>query len=110
MGSIPYDIMGKYWISHSDVMDCVWHIVEAMNILSEFKIEHPQMPEEQENNADEFKAVIAAGIDVCTDAIDGILIWIAKPEKKSANDAEVSQLRFLCGRDVLIWIELSGCL
>lgn len=47
VGGSPYDIMEKYGISHTNVMDSVWHIIEAVNILSEFKIEYPESAEEQ---------------------------------------------------------------
>ena len=42
-GSI-YDIMGKYGISHTEVLNSVWYVVEAINSLAEFFIEYPSDP------------------------------------------------------------------
>ena len=38
-GGSVYDLMSNYGISHTDVMDSVWHVVHAVNNLPEFKIE-----------------------------------------------------------------------
>ena len=97
-GGSPYDIMGKYGISYSEVMDCVWYVVDAVNSVEEFAIEYPESADEQERIAQEFKRVSQANIDICAGAIDGILIWIAKPTSKHAARAEVNQAKFLCGR------------
>jgi hypothetical protein len=90
--------MGKYGISHSEVMESVWYVVDAVNNFEEFAIEYPESAEEQERIAQEFKHVSQANIDICAGAIDGILIWIAKPSSKQAERAEVNQGKFLCGR------------
>ena len=97
-GGSPYDIMGKYDISHSQMMESVWYVVEAVNNIDEFKIEYPESAEEQEKIAQEFNCVSAANIDICAGAIDGILIWMAKPTSKQAEKAMVNQGKFLCGR------------
>ena len=97
-GGSPYDIMGKYGISHSEVMESVWYVVVAVNTVEEFAIEYPESADEQERIAQEFKRVSQANIDICAGAIDGILIWIAKPTSKQAARAEVNQGKFLCGR------------
>ncbi len=44
----------------------------------------------------EFQCVSKANIDICAGAIDGILIWIAKPTAKQAAKAKVNQGKFLC--------------
>ena len=90
--------MGKYGISHSEVMESVWYVVDAVNNFEEFAIEYPESAEEQERITQEFKHVSQANIDICAGAIDGILIWIAKPSSKQAERAEVNQGKFLCGR------------
>jgi hypothetical protein len=96
-GGSPYDIMSKYGISHSEVMETMWYVVEAINKLDEFKIEYPELADAQENIAWEFQAVSKANIDICAGAIDGILIWIAKPTLKQAKLSDVNQQKFLCG-------------
>ncbi len=97
-GGSPYDIMGKYEVSYSEVMESVWYVVEAVNTFDEFAIEYPESADEQDKIAQEFRHVSQAGIDICAGAIDGILIWIAKPTSKQAAIAAVNQGKFLCGR------------
>ncbi len=79
-GGSPYDIMGKYGISHLEVMESVWYVVEAINTVAEFAIECPESADEQEKIAKEIQGVSAANIDICAGAIEGILICIAKHE------------------------------
>jgi hypothetical protein len=97
-GGSPYDIMGKYGISHTEMMESVWYVVEAVNTFAEFAIKYPESADEQEKIAKEYQQVSAANIDICAGAIDGILIWMAKPTSKQAENAEVNQGKFLCGR------------
>ena len=97
-GGSPYDLMGKYGISHTVVMESVWYVVQAVNNLHEMDIEYPESAEEQNKIAQKFKQVSSAGFDICAGAIDGILIWIKKPALKEATGAECGQIKFLCGR------------
>ena len=97
-GGSPYDIMGKYMVSHTEMMESVWYVVEAVNSVQEFVIEYPDSAEKQDKIAREFESVSQAKIDICAGAIDGILIWISKPTSKQAERAEVNQGKFLCGR------------
>jgi len=97
-GGSPYDLMGKYGISHTVVMESVWYVVEAINNTCDMDIEYPESAEEQNKIALQFKKVSSAGIDICAGAIDGILIWMKKPSMKEAINAECGQLKFLCGR------------
>jgi hypothetical protein len=99
-GGSPYDIMAKYEVSHSQMMESVWYVVEAVNNLDEFAIEYPESADEQDRIAKEFAHVSKANIDICAGAIDGILIWIAKPTAKQAAKAQVNQGKFLCGSAV----------
>ena len=39
-GGSPFDIMGKNGILHSEVMESVWYVVEAMNTVEEFAIQY----------------------------------------------------------------------
>ena len=46
-GGSPYDLVGVYGILHSDVMDSVWYVVDAVNNYSKFAIAYPSSVEEQ---------------------------------------------------------------
>jgi hypothetical protein len=54
-GGSPYDIMSVYGISHTAIMDSVWSVVEAVNLLPEFQIEYPKSHTEQMNFARGFE-------------------------------------------------------
>jgi hypothetical protein len=54
-GGLLYEIMVKYGISHTDMMDSVWYVVHTVNTTSELKIEYPSYKVEQ--------ARIAAGFE-----------------------------------------------
>ena len=97
-GGSTYDIMGKYFISYSEVMESVWYVVQAVNELERFDIKYPESAEEQRKIAREFQSVSSANFNICAGAIDGILIWIKKPTSASAAQAGAGQMRFLCGR------------
>jgi hypothetical protein len=97
-GGSVYDLMSNYGISHTDVMDSVWHVVHAVNNLPEFKIEYPSFVDEQRRIAADFKRVSGVGFDNCTGAIDGVLIWIQKPSLRVAKQVGVDQMKFLCGQ------------
>ncbi len=73
------------WGSTGSPMESVWYVVDAVNTVEEFAIEYPESADEQERIAQEFKRVSQANIDICAGAIDGILIWIAKPTSKQSS-------------------------
>ena len=85
-------------MSYSMVMQRIWYVVEAVNNLREFDIEYPESTEKQDEIARDFQRASMAKIPNCTDAINGILIWIKKPALKEANRAKCSQMKFLCGQ------------
>jgi hypothetical protein len=71
-------------------------IVEAVNELAEMKIEYPSDVECQKKIAKEFCEVSKVKFDCCAGGIDGVLIWMHKPEEVSLWSQEQ------------IWPELSG--
>jgi len=96
-GGLPYDIMAKYGISHTDVMDSVWYVVIAVNTTSEFKIEYSSCEVEQARIAAGFQQASEVGCN-CAGAINGVLIWMQKPMLKEAKWVGVDQAKFLCGQ------------
>jgi hypothetical protein len=95
-GGSPYNLVKVYGISHTDVMDSVWHVVEAVNNCSKFAIAYPLSVEEQEIVVAGFKEVSAVGFDICAGAFDGILIWMQKPTLKEAKRVGVGKKKILC--------------
>ncbi|KAL3772660.1 hypothetical protein ACHAW5_008610 [Stephanodiscus triporus] len=76
-GGSVYDLMSNYGISHTDVMDSVWHVVHAVNNLPEFRIEYPSSVDEQRRIAADFER---------------------KPSLREAKRVGVDQMKFFCGR------------
>ena len=97
-GGSPYDLMGKYGVSHTVVLNSVSFVVEAINQLKEFHISYPEDAEAQRRIAAEFKTASAVGFDSCAGAIDGVLIWIQKPWNDDAAVTGVGAARYFCGR------------
>jgi hypothetical protein len=73
--------MGTYEISHTDIMDSVWHVVEAVNDYPQFQITYPSSVGEQEKIVAGFEKASSVGFNVRAGAVDGILIWMQKPNK-----------------------------
>jgi hypothetical protein len=97
-GGSPYDIMAKYGVSHTVVLDSVWDVTEAINQCNEFHIQYPEDASEQRKIAADFQAHSEVGFDKCAGCIDGILIWTHKPTKKDAAETGVGEGKFFCGR------------
>lgn len=97
-GVSPYDIMAKYGISHTDVMEIVWYVVHSVNTTSELNIEYPLCEVEQARIAAGFEQASVVGFTNCTGAINGVFIWMQTPTLKEAKRVGVDQAKFLCGR------------
>lgn len=97
-GGSAYDLMAKYGISHSSVLESVWYVVDAINSLEEFFIEYPSDHSIQQKIADDFRS--ASGVDFanCVGAVDGILIWIHKPSKVDSEKSGIGMKKLFCGR------------
>jgi len=79
-------------------MDSVLHVVEAVNKYPQFQITHPSSVVEQEKIVAGFEKASSVGFNVCVGAVDGILIWMQKPNVNEAKRVGVDQRKFLCGR------------
>lgn len=97
-GGSPYDIMSKYGVSHTEMMNSVWYTVEATNKKNEWYIEYPQQHEEQLKIADAFRVKSSVDFGWCAGTIDGIVIWMNRPTLKEAMKVGVDQQKFYCGR------------
>lgn len=97
-GGSPYDIITIFGISHSEMFNSVWYVVDAINKKKKFDIKYPESHHDQQKIADGLRAVSAVGFDCCAGAIDGILIWILRPTLDDAKAVGVDQQKFMCGR------------
>ena len=78
----PLDISLVHGVSPSEVQFSVWKVVDAVHQNKALKIDYPSCHDKQRKIADEFKNLSYAGFDNCAGCIDGLLIWICKPNGK----------------------------
>ena len=64
-GGSAYDICLMFGISHSEVLSCVWIVVDAINQCPQFQISYPASLEEQRRIACGFEAASTPGIHNC---------------------------------------------
>jgi hypothetical protein len=90
--------MGLFSVGHTDVLDSVWFIVDAINTHPEFKLQYPDSRQIQESIAAGFRAKSGADFDCCAGALDGILIWIHRPSEGECAELQCSSGKFFCAR------------
>jgi hypothetical protein len=93
-----YDIMTTYGIGHTDTMNSVWYVVDAIKRHPRFEISYPADHAKQRSIAQGIGNVSAVNFGCCAGAIDGILIWIHKLSPKECDNSGFSAGKFLCGR------------
>lgn len=109
-GEKPYDIIGKYGISHAKMMYSVWYIVEAANKVEKWVMEYPQNQEKQIQITADFKEKSSVNFGVCAGTIDGILMWIQKPAVAEAKRVGVDQQHSFLWQKTQVLVKLSGSL
>jgi hypothetical protein len=78
-GGSAYDISIVHGISHSDVFNCVWKVVDAINKCPDLAFRFLENHDEQRKIVAGFKKKSKADFWMCCGAIDEILIWMEKP-------------------------------
>ena len=78
-GGDPIDIALVHGISHTEVFNSAWKIVDAVNLCPELNIKYPTDFNEQKQIARSFQKRSKPGFTYCAGAIDGMLVWIEKP-------------------------------
>jgi hypothetical protein len=98
-GGSPYDISLVHGIGYTDVLRCVWTVVDAVNACPSLGFGYPADHDEQQKIADGFlKSVSRGTFDCGAGAIDGIFIWIEKPSEGHCQISECGSKQFCCGR------------
>ena len=97
-GGSPYDMMTTFGVSHTEVVNSYWYVVDAVNKHPKFTIKYPEDHNAQYTIAQGFHKVSRAGFKCCAGAIDGILIWIHKPSREDCLDNGCDEGKFFCGR------------
>jgi DDE superfamily endonuclease len=97
-GCPSFDIHELFGMSHAAVTQSIWIVVQAINDFAPFHLEYPSDHNQQQAIAESFRQVSTVDFANCAGAIDGILIWIHRPTVQQAQEAEVGQQKFYCGR------------
>jgi len=97
-GGRPEDISLVHGISHSEVFNSIWKVVDAVNKCPELAFKYPESHVEQQLIADGFKSKSFPGFSVCAGAIDCMLIWIEKPNAEQCRISQVGEKKWFCGR------------
>ena len=96
-GGCPIDIALVHGMSHSQVFKCIWLVVDAVNMTVELDIKFPSNHARQQKIAREFHAKSHANFPNCIGCIDGILIWIHKPDKEQCDLCQIGPENFYAG-------------
>ena len=107
-GGRPDDISVVHGISHTEVFNSVWKVVDAVNNAEELAITFPEDHDEQRKLALGFRRRSQAKFSSCVGAIDGMLFWTEKPNKRDCDEAECGPKKFLCGRKKKFGMTLQG--
>ena len=97
-GGDPLEIMMAFGVSHTEVMESVWYVVQAVNDVPEFKLSYPESHDKQREIAAEFQARSGANFGCCAGAIGGVLLWIVKPSPEQCQISGCDSGKFYCSR------------
>ena len=108
-GGRPDDIALSHGIAHSEVFVSVWRVVDAINLCADLAFSYPESHSEQKVIAAGFFERSKAGFKGCAGAIDGMLLWIERPNEFETERAMVGARKFWCGRKHKYGLNLQGC-
>jgi len=107
-GGDPKDIQIAFGISHAEVFNSLWLVVDAINSTPSFDIEYPSEHGAQLRIARGFKAISEANFHNCAGCIDGLLIWILKPTDEETEKHKCPATKFYCARKHKFGLNMQG--
>jgi hypothetical protein len=109
-GGRPEDIALVHGVSHTEVFNSVWMVVDAVLSCEELKFSFPSDHKEQRAIAAGFKTRSQPGFDTCCccGAIDGMLLWTERPSDNECMKAGCGAKKFFCGRKHKFGLNLQG--
>ena len=84
------------------------NVVDAIHKSPELDIKFPETHEEQVQCARGFKAKSQILIDCCLGAIDGMLVWMNKPNITDQKIIGFGPAKFFCGRKMKYGLNMMG--
>jgi DDE superfamily endonuclease len=107
-GGRPEDIALVHGVSHTEVFNSVWMVVDAVLSCEELVFAFPSDHSEQLATAAGFKTRSQPGFDTCCGAIDGMLLWTERPSDNECIKAGYGVKKFFCGRKHKFGVNLQG--
>ncbi|KAG7353530.1 DDE superfamily endonuclease [Nitzschia inconspicua] len=107
-GGDPLDIFQVHGVAPEQVYISVWIVVDAINQCPTLQIKFPTSHEEQRRIADGFRTKSKVGFPNCVGCIDGMLVWISKPNQRSTLQTEIGPGKFYCGRKKKFGVTLQA--
>lgn len=107
-GGDPLDIAEVHGVADGEVVTSAWDVVDAIHKSSELDIKFPESHAEQMEIAQGFKAKSQIGIDCCVGTIDGMLVWLNKPNTNDQQVIGFGPTKFFCGRKMKYGLNMMG--
>lgn len=107
-GGEPLDILQVHGVSYQQVYVSVWNVVDAINACESIQIAFPIEHSKQMEIANGFRLKSKVDFPSCLGCVDGMLIWINKPCKKSKTESSIGPKKFYCGRKKKFGINLQA--
>jgi hypothetical protein len=95
-------------VSHSEVFNSIWKVVDAVNSCDKLHIQYPESHKEKEQIARQFQEKSDARFAMCAGCIDGMLVWFEKLSKQMCKEAKCGPMKFMCGRKKKYGVNLQG--
>jgi hypothetical protein len=97
VGGDPYDITLSHGMSHTEIYNSMWIVVEAVNRCDHLSFSFPKDHEEQRWITAGFMAKSKANFNLYCGCINGMLLWLNKPSESDCDTADVGSGKFFCG-------------
>ena len=91
-GGEPIDIMQTHGVGYYEVYISVWSVVDAINSCPHLSIQFPTHGEQIEI-AEGFRKKSWVNFDNCVGCIEGMLVWINKPNKQTLRECDIGQMK-----------------
>ena len=107
-GGSYLDITISHGIGKKDVYRSVWSVIHATNSCKELEFHFLTTQGQCKQVAESFALRSKAGLSNCIGCIDGMLLWMEKPNANEWQNVGVDCGKFFCGRKGKFGLNLLG--